>query len=313
MIEHNIGFSGNYGLKLNEDSGSGNSSDGVGVDSLGLISLAYSGIIRFPKNEKKITLSATIDENNINSYSSFLELDENTNLTIKTVPNISVGTIGLPNMFKSLFTTNGAGVTSDSETNLTSIMYNRVYPTGLVVKSGINNIKTMASADATNTNNNNQLINTLKNTTNYIGGQIELQYNSERLGSGVIGVKLGRESTNLVSYGDSDSDGIYMSYNYGPLSLGFESTDFDLDRANDIDQRAFSIGFAINDGLSLSYQSMKIDNNTGGQPDEDLTGFGIVYKLRNMVVNANYSQIENDNFTANNDSSHMDLAIVFDF
>ena len=298
-----------YGLKLNEDSGLSNSSDGIGVDSLCLISLSYLGLLC---NKKNIELTVNIDENNINSYSSILQLNEDSNLIIKTVPNISVGTIGLPNMFKSLFMTNGAGVTSDSSSNLISIMYNRNYINGLSIKSGINNLKNSKSAHSIN-NNNNQLINSIKNISNYIGGQLELQYNSNKLGLGLIGLKLGQESTNLNEYGDSKSKGIYMYYNYSPLSLGFESTEFELDRTNDINQKAFSLGFELNDSLSLSYQSMKIDNNTDGNPTEDLKALNIIYKISNMVVNVNYSKIENDNFTKNDDSSHMDLSISFDF
>ena len=313
ISEHKISFSGMYGLKLNEDSGLSNSSDGIGVDSLCLISLSYLGLLC---NKKTIELTVNIDENNINSYSSILQLNEDSNLIIKTVPNISVGTIGLPNMFKSLFMTNGAGVTSDSSSNLISIMYNRNYINGLSIKSVINNLKNSKSAHSINNNNNdnnNQLINSIKNISNYIGGQLELQYNSNRLGLSVIGLKLGQESTNLSKFGDSKSNGIYMSYNYRPLHLGFESTEFNLDRTNDINQTAFSLGFELNDSLSLSYQSMKIDNNTVDSPTEDLKAFNIVYKISNMVVNVNYSTIENDNFTKNDDSSHMDLSILFDF
>lgn len=132
-------FSGNYGLKLTEDSGSNNPNNGIGIYNLGSVTIEYSKIL---ENDMLFSVNTTLYKNIINSYTAVLQLNEDSIVTLKTVPNISVGTLGLPNMFESLFATNGAGITSDSKNNLTCIMYDRNFNNNVLsIRIGLNNIK----------------------------------------------------------------------------------------------------------------------------------------------------------------------------
>jgi len=74
----------------------------------------------------------------------------------------------------------------------------------------------------------------------------------------------------------------------------------------------YSIAFAVNDSLSISYGSMETEKD-GSTNDQEITGMSVGYSMGGMSFKAHKNKGENIANTAANESEHTEFAVSFAF
>jgi hypothetical protein len=90
------------------------------------------------------------------------------------------------------------------------------------------------------------------------------------------------------------------------------TVDYNAAGVNDVDSNRYSVAYAINDDLSISYGERTVD--IGGQTaDEEQSGISIGYSMGGMTINAHRNEGENMGGAASNESEHTEISISFAF
>ena len=117
--------------------------------------------------------------------------------------------------------------------------------------------------------------------------------------------------------GTTDNDTAAAVYAAGPITVGYQWTDRDVEAANagsaaDSERTQASIAFAVNENLSVSYGMIETDIE--GQPqDEELTGFSVGYSMGGMTVKAHSHKGEDMGGAAANEAKHTEISVSFAF
>jgi len=114
-----------------------------------------------------------------------------------------------------------------------------------------------------------------------------------------------------------DQEVLAAVYSYGPVSVGYQKTEIDLNAANsnengDSDSTAASIAFAVNENLSISYgiYDTEIDGRT---KDQEVSGFDIGYSMGGVGIKAYRHKGENMGGYDNNVSEKTEILLSFAF
>ena len=114
-----------------------------------------------------------------------------------------------------------------------------------------------------------------------------------------------------------DQEVLAAVYSYGPVSVGYQATEIDLNAANsnedgDSESTAASIAFAVNENLSISYgiYETEIDGRT---KDQEVSGFDIGYSMGGVGINAYRHKGENMGGYDNNESEKTEIRLSFAF
>ena len=115
-----------------------------------------------------------------------------------------------------------------------------------------------------------------------------------------------------------DEQDVYAAvYSYGPVSVGYQKTEINLNAANsnengDSESTAASIAFAVNENLSISYgiYDTEIDGRT---KDQEVSGFDIGYSMGGIGIKAYRHKGENMGGYANNESEKTEILLSFAF
>ena len=102
-------------------------------------------------------------------------------------------------------------------------------------------------------------------------------------------------------------------YAYGAITVGYQFSEYDTyDSVTDFDTTGYSIAYAINDNLSISYAERTVD--IGGETlDEEQTGMSIGYSMGGMTIKAHNNVVDNVAGAAADDLEHMEIAVSFAF
>jgi outer membrane protein OmpU len=112
---------------------------------------------------------------------------------------------------------------------------------------------------------------------------------------------------------DTDVDTMGIKYAWGPVTVGYQRSETDYVAANsDLTQDMYSIAFAVNDNLSISYGSQETEK-AGSALDQKISGFSIGYSMGGMTIKAHNNKGENIANQTANESEHTEIAVSFAF
>jgi outer membrane protein OmpU len=125
------------------------------------------------------------------------------------------------------------------------------------------------------------------------------------------------EGAAAVSGDNSQTDDYttgYITYVYGPVTLGFQRSTVETYTAaqTDDEQTRWGVLYALNDEMSLSYQSHENDGNNEAV-DEEADGISISYTTGGMTFKAHRNKGTGVGNAASKTSEHTELGVTFAF
>ena len=91
----------------------------------------------------------------------------------------------------------------------------------------------------------------------------------------------------------------------------FVETDY-VTANSDLTQTMYSVAFAVNDNLSISYGNQETEK-AGSTVDQKVTGFSVGYSMGGMTIKAHNNKGENIANQTANESEHTEIAVSFAF
>ena len=129
------------------------------------------------------------------------------------------------------------------------------------------------------------------------------------------------QGTTTASDVDTDESTIGLTYAYGPITIGYQESEADLENSSDDDEiEQYSIAYAVSDNLSVSYGEREYDHNTGtasgdlSETQKD-SGFGVSYTMGGLSIGASMNEHENNagrtETSADFDSYEVNVSFAF--
>ena len=109
---------------------------------------------------------------------------------------------------------------------------------------------------------------------------------------------------------DTDVDTMGATYSMGAATVGIQVSTVDTAAAAEEENTAYSISFAVNDDLSVSYGESTVE--VTGSVDQELKGFSVGYSMGGLTLKAHANEGDNVGNTANN-YKHTELSVSFAF
>jgi len=111
-----------------------------------------------------------------------------------------------------------------------------------------------------------------------------------------------------------DHSTAYITYVYGPVTVGYQQTDRETFTAAETDDEVTRWGvlYAVNDELSISYQDHENDDNKV-TTTEEATGWSASYTVGSMTFKAHRNKGTNLGNTATSESEHTEVGVTFAF
>jgi len=126
-----------------------------------------------------------------------------------------------------------------------------------------------------------------------------------------IGIGSGEKGSTTVGQ-TNDHDTYYATYTWGPITAGFQHSEIDMyNTTADYESDGFSVLFAVNDEISISYGER--DTDLGGDAQqEQIEGIGASYTMGSMSLAFHKNKGTNmEQSTA--ESEHTEIALSFSF
>ena len=111
---------------------------------------------------------------------------------------------------------------------------------------------------------------------------------------------------------ENDITTMYAKYTMGGVSVGYQTTEVDVEAANsDIERTAYGISFAVNDNLSIGYGVSDTEFEATSL-DEENAGIGIAYTSGGMKLGIINNQKDNSNgATGADETTELQLTFAF--
>ena len=109
---------------------------------------------------------------------------------------------------------------------------------------------------------------------------------------------------------DTDVDTMGATYSMGAATVGIQVSTVDTAAAAEEENTAYSISFAVNDDLSISYGESNTE--VSGSVDQEIKGFSVGYSMGGLTLQAHANEGDNIGNTANN-FEHTELTVSFAF
>ena len=109
---------------------------------------------------------------------------------------------------------------------------------------------------------------------------------------------------------DTDVDTMGATYSMGAATVGIQVSTVDTAAAAEEENTAYSISFAVNDDLSISYGESNTE--VSGSVDQEIKGFSVGYSMGGLTLQAHSNEGDNIGNTANN-HKHTELTVSFAF
>ena len=119
--------------------------------------------------------------------------------------------------------------------------------------------------------------------------------------------------------GSNDVDVAALTYAAGPITVGYQYTEIDVEAAAaagaaDSERTQASIAFAINDNLSVSYGVIETELDGAANPvDEEIKGMSLGYSMGGMTLSAHHNEGENMGGSRQNEVEHTEISLSFAF
>ena len=129
-----------------------------------------------------------------------------------------------------------------------------------------------------------------------------------------IGFGVGEAATGTA--GDNartdDHQIVYATYVYGPITVGYQQSNVDtVGTTADDEQQRWAVLYALNDEMSISYQSHENDDTTA--TDEDAEGWGASYTSGGMTFKVHRNSANNVGNATSKESEHTEIGVTFAF
>ena len=110
-------------------------------------------------------------------------------------------------------------------------------------------------------------------------------------------------------------DTMYVKYVYGPVTLGYQTSEADNATAsNDVETSGLAISYAVSDALSLSYGEHTAETpNDATDTDQEATAISASYTSGGMTVSATAGSVDNIGNAATNDADTYEISMSFAF
>ena len=109
---------------------------------------------------------------------------------------------------------------------------------------------------------------------------------------------------------DTDVDTMGATYSMGAATVGLQRSTVDTAAAAEHENTSYSISFAVNDDLSVSYGESTTEIT--GSVDQEIKGFSVGYSMGGLTLQAHSNEGDNIGNTANN-HKHTELTVSFAF
>jgi len=131
-----------------------------------------------------------------------------------------------------------------------------------------------------------------------------------------IGFGQGERSATLTGADNSQTDDdttAYVTYVYGPLTVGYQESERDNYSTQPNDERTrWGVLYAVNDELSISYQD-HVNDQSDVTVDEEATGWSAAYTVGSMTFKAHRNKATNVTNAVANESEHTEVGVTFAF
>jgi len=127
-----------------------------------------------------------------------------------------------------------------------------------------------------------------------------------------LNIGAGLASDQATEDTENDIETMYISYAMGPVSVGAQTTDINVQTAtSDIERASYGISFAVNDNMSIGYGVSTVEYEALSN-DEESTGIGASYTSGGMKLGIIHNQKDNLN-GGTTDMEMTELQLTFAF
>jgi len=129
-----------------------------------------------------------------------------------------------------------------------------------------------------------------------------------------VGYAMG-ENNAAGGTGNTDNDTMYVKYAYGPVTVGYQSSEIDANTVAASDEwDAFGITYAVSDDLSIGYAESTY-NAGDSTTDQENSNLSVSYTSGGMTLAAGFAEEKNRGglTTAVNDVKGYDISLAFAF
>jgi len=117
---------------------------------------------------------------------------------------------------------------------------------------------------------------------------------------------------------NADASTIKLSYVYGSVTLAYSDHEYDsalADGTEDQDATSWKVSYAVSDAISITYGEDEIESGTAADQDASYSKISASYTAGGMTVSANMQDMENGDFSTDNDADaeYVGLSVSFAF
>ena len=110
---------------------------------------------------------------------------------------------------------------------------------------------------------------------------------------------------------DNDEETYFVTYAYGPLSIGYQVADID-NGTDSFDTDVYGVSFNVNDALSVSYQYGETDGSNATYTTAEFEGISAAYNIGPMAISFTDNSGKNMNGgTEDDDNRELNLSMSF--
>ena len=110
-----------------------------------------------------------------------------------------------------------------------------------------------------------------------------------------------------------DDTTYWISYVYGPITVGYQSSEADGSTSTQDDEStAMGISYAVSDSLTVSYNEHEMDLGSSTS-DQESSGVSASYTMGGATISASFNETENVGGTSTSDVENYEVAVSFAF
>jgi len=110
-----------------------------------------------------------------------------------------------------------------------------------------------------------------------------------------------------------DETTYWISYVYGPITVGYQSSEADgATSTQDDESTAMGISYAVSDSLTVSYNEHEMDLGSSTS-DQESSGVSASYTMGGATISASFNETENVGGTSTSDVENYEVAVSFAF
>jgi outer membrane protein OmpU len=111
----------------------------------------------------------------------------------------------------------------------------------------------------------------------------------------------------------SDEHTMYAKYATGPITVGVQTSEKDVDggATDDTESSGFGISYQVSDDFTVSFGTHNIEYNSGD--DQESTGISASYTMGSLTIAAGFNNVDNIANTATDDREAYEVGLTFAF